>query len=393
MTVTPGFAVSWEAGASAQIEVFSPELTGGADSYRIKCTPTFRKTIRPPLDKLRLGSGELNPIRDRLNELVGVVNARGRNTPPPVPVEEVIDLVKLAGSQLLDLVVPQDFQAELRLPDLFLEIGVDEALVEYPWELMYDGSEFVCLRHLVGRFVNASKSSAPAQELPSRLSPGKLSVLLISVPRPMPRKNGDRIVEYAALPEAEAETKAIQDILVPLARDVELSLLTGKDATFDGVFKAIKARPYHIVHFNGHGYLDNDNPNKSALVLFDRDFSTGQIFNFFCKRPPLFFFMNACDTARTSSTSTLFKDSYDIFDLARSFLETGAYLIGNRSKVGDKGADAFAKAFYLAMIAGQPLGRAVRDARIACRNAAAADDFSWASYILYGDPRLFFKKL
>jgi CHAT domain-containing protein len=209
------------------------------------------------------------------------------------------------------------------------------------------------------------------------------------VPRPPARGSG----AYPALPEAEAETQAIHDIFAPLSDDVDLSLLAGSDATFDGVFKATRAKPYHIVHFSGHAYLDKDNPNKSALVLFDSDFSTGQIFNFFCKRPPLFFFMNACDTAQTSSASSLFKDSYDIFDLARSFLETGAYLIGNRSKVGDQGAGAFAKAFYQAMIAGDSLGRAVRSARIACRKAGAADDFSWASYILYGDPRLCFRKL
>jgi CHAT domain-containing protein len=83
---------------------------------------------------------------------------------------------------------------------------------------------------------------------------------------------------------------------------------------------------------------------------------------------------------------------YDIFGLARAFLETGAFLLGNRWKVGDAAAAAFAKAIYTELLDGRPLGRAVRDARKACRRESPKD-FSWASYTFYGDPRLCFRQL
>jgi CHAT domain-containing protein len=61
------------------------------------------------------------------------------------------------------------------------------------------------------------------------------------------------------------------------------------------------------------------------------------------------------------------KNRYDIFSLARAFLDTGSYLIGNRWKVGDEAAAAFAETFYSKLVAGQPLGQVIRDARIACK--------------------------
>ena len=384
------FEIRWEAGASAQLEVFSPGADTGADAYRLKYTPPFRKTIRPPLSELRLGPEELNPIRERLNTLMGVVAARGATasgTPPSKAV--VLEEAKLVGSQLLDLIVPPDVQAELRVPGLSLEIGVDEALVEYPWELMHDGDEFLCLRHQVGRFVNTLKPAIPSRQRPADLEPGALSVLLITVPKPQPRQTAS----YEPLIEAEAETEAILETLLPLGDAVKVTLLKGPKANADEVYKAIKAARYHIVHFNGHAYFRNDKPHLSSLVLYDRDFTTGPITNFFGNRPPVFFCMNACETAAAQGSGAEWRNRYDIFGLARAFLETGAYLLGNRWKVGDKVAARFASAFYSALIEGCSLGRAVRDARLACRQAITGDDFSWTSYTLYGDPRLRFHKI
>jgi len=158
------------------------------------------------------------------------------------------------------------------------------------------------------------------------------------------------------------------------------------------VWQATTQRPrYHIVHFNGHAYFDNEQPSNSSLVLFDEDMAAGEIFNFFGKRPPVLSFMNGCETAATPAGGQ--KNRYDIFSLARAFLDTGSYLIGNRWRVGDEAATAFAETFYSKLIEGQPLGKVIRDARIACRKKMPDYDFSWASYIFYGDPRLCFRRL
>lgn len=380
------FSIAWEAGPSAQIEVFSPGAETGADAYRLKYTPPFRATIRPPLKDLTLGPGELNPVKDRLNSLVVTVDARsGTPTPPGAGRDAVLEQTKRVGGQLLDLVVPSDVQAELRTPGLFLEMGADEALVEFPWELLHDGEEFLCLKHYVGRFVNVTNPTIPPRQHPQLLAPDALSVLLISVPKPQPRG----AIVYERLPGAEAETQAILDTLMPLGAKVVL--LRSAEATYDNVYSAIKSGRYHIVHFNGHAYFNSDRPFLSSLVLFDQDMTTGPIVSFFGSKPPVFFFLNACETA-AAKASVDWKNRYDIFGLARAFLETGAYLIGSRWKVGDAGAGMFAKIFYSELVVGRPLGRAILAARVACRGATNADDLSWASYLFYGDPRLYFCK-
>jgi CHAT domain-containing protein len=389
------FAIAWEAGPSAQMELFSPSQEMAGDSYRLKFTPPLRKTIRPPLAELTLGAGELNPLRDRLNRLVGVEDARRAGAVGGVLNHEVLSQTRLVGNMLYDLIIPPDVHSELSTPDLFLEIGVDEGLVEYPWELLFDGTEFLCLKHSVGRFVNVARPTAPTQQRPQAAGHGPLSVLVISVPRPLPRKDG---TTYEALPAAEAETQAIVDTLTGLGDAARVKLLRGHDATYDDVYKVLKEEErYHIVHFNGHAHFDENIPHASSMVLHDRDMTTGPAFKFFGRKPPVLFFMNACETAVVTGApakpNDTWKNRYDIFGLARAFLDTGAYLIGTRWNVGDKSAAVFAQTFYSTLSESRPLGSIIRDARQECAKAAQKGDISWASYIYYGDPRLCFRKI
>ncbi|MDP9106513.1 MAG: hypothetical protein M3N49_11350, partial [Candidatus Eremiobacteraeota bacterium] len=70
--------IGWEAGSSAQLELFSPRSqAAGANVYQLKYSPPLRTTIRPPTSELVLGPNELDPITQNLNKLVRVVRARG----------------------------------------------------------------------------------------------------------------------------------------------------------------------------------------------------------------------------------------------------------------------------------------------------------------------------
>src|SRR6266545_1979947 len=180
----PKFCIDWYAGASAQVEIFSPR-SGAQDVYQLKYTPAFRSTIRPPVEERPLGPGELAPINNQLNDLAKTFNARASPATAvqaPQTRDESLASMEMLGNQLLDLVIPQYVQAELRSAELSLEIGMDEGLLEYPWELMHDGTEFLCLKHSVGRFVNGLPISMTAQQPVTRvgLTLEELSVLLIS---------------------------------------------------------------------------------------------------------------------------------------------------------------------------------------------------------------------
>ncbi|MGZ4864557.1 MAG: CHAT domain-containing protein [Halobacteriota archaeon] len=380
------FKLDWYAGASAQVEVFSPSSRREV-TYKFKYTPPFRSTIRPPVQDIQLGPNELNPIVSQLDQLVTTLEPRaaeGEEEPRAEPQEAMLRHVEMIGRQLLQLIIPQYAQLDLRASGLFLEFGMDEALLTYPWELMHDGTNFMCLKHSVGRFVNGSMPIPGRQTPQSRMgsSLDKLSMLLISVPNPQPQNN--RV--FDPLPGAEAETEAICDVLSG-RDDVELELLRDRDATYNNVWSAL-CKPHHIIHYNGHAFFDENKPYLSGLVLNDGLMQTGAINSYFTQSPPILCFINACETAKSAG----WKKRYDIFDLARAFLDTGAYLLGSRWEINDAAATEFAKQFYKSLLVdGASLGKATLDARQRCRDNSP-DKFAWASYVLYGDPRVCFKR-
>jgi CHAT domain-containing protein len=385
------FCLDWFAGPSAQVELFSPG-SRHANTYQLKYTPPFRAAIRPPMEERHLGPGELSPVNTELDRLVATLDARaavsGTSAAAPAPANSAaLQEMTLLGGLLLDLMIPEYVKPDLRGERLFLEIGVDKDLLDFPWELMHDGDDFLCLKHAVGRFVNGVPSGIPGSKRPvSRFGTklDTLSILIISVPHPQDRDGR----KYENLPQAEKETQAICDSLGNV-ENVKLETLIGKEATYNAVYLALK-HEHQIVHFNGHAHLDSKQPHLSGLVLFDKDITTGPIANFLTKQPPILCFVNACETAKTGGVQG-WKNRHNIFGLAQAFLSTDAYLLGTRWKINDEAAAEFASKFYLSLLVDRkPLGLSVREARAACKSKSPDDEFAWASYVFYGDPRVCF---
>src|SRR5205823_645572 len=104
----------------------------------------------------------------------------------------------------------------------------------YPWELLHDGKEFLCLKHFVGRYVNAlplQASKMREETSPSEFE--RINVLLISVPNP--RQNN-----YQSLPGAVAETKALINALSKLG-NVNLQVLARNSGTEPTLYNVRKA--------------------------------------------------------------------------------------------------------------------------------------------------------
>ncbi len=127
----------------------------------------------------------------------------------------------------------------------------------------------------------------------------------------------------------------------------------------------------------------------SALILHDDcPYSTGDIVENIQLAKPLLCFIHACDPAPAGSG----KDLFSLHELDMAFLGTGAYLLASRWRVSDEAAGLFAKCFYkLLLVKGKSIGKAVCGARRICRHLHP-DDLAWASYILYGDPRVNFPR-
>jgi hypothetical protein len=375
--------LGWASGAGAQIEIFSPSAVS-ANDYSVKYTPAFRSPIRPPMEQLHLGSGELDPLNTRLNEVVQIAEgARGPAGSPVTPAGAVNQQLELAGNMLFELIVPRDVGADLRKPGLFLDIGVDDGLVQFPWELMHDGEDYIALKHYVGRYVNSNMPTATPSNGFSTLNSEKLKVLLVCVANPQPRSGG---VPIPPLPGAETETQKLVDLFTTLP-GVEVTLLKNQNATFTSVFTALR-NGCHIFHFTGHAYFDEKFPYKSSLMVWDQDMSTGPLGKFIGKNVPVLCFINGCESAHDKA----WEKSYNMFSLARTFLSTGSYLLGSRWKLDDAEAADFAVEFYTAFLQQRKsIGEATLAARRKLKDNGSPNSFAWASYVLYADPRICFK--
>ncbi|TRO51924.1 CHAT domain-containing protein [Candidatus Bathyarchaeota archaeon] len=396
------FYVDWCAGPSVQIELLSP-IDKEEGGYMMNYTSSFRGTIRPPFAELKVGPNALNPIKERMNDIVGkkIGLTRGNGTTPPAPApdSEIFDDMKLLGEQLYTFLIQQYLRADmdLRQPELYLEIGMDDDLMNFPWEMIYDGDNFLCLKQYIGRFVRSKEPQPdlmnPSTTLGSSLE--NLSILLISVPKTDENKETK---DFEPLPQAEEEKKAILQTLGGI-ENVTPKIIEPKDATFDGVYKALRRETYDILHFCGHAYYDDKHPANSGIVLRDKIMRTGQIASTIRARndrmTPVLCFVNACETTKEvdiDAEKVKGGNQLNIYGLGRAFLDTGAYLLGSRWPVNDTTAKKFAGEFYKFLLKDeQSIGQAVCSARNACKKNAS-DIFGWATYIYYGDPRIYFRK-
>jgi CHAT domain-containing protein len=399
------FLLDWFAGSSAEVDL---RASGEGGTYMLRYASPFRPTMRAPSQEIAADASDLRQINDDLDEfaarMIGV--SRGGDVSTERPVDA--DLEEL-GRQIFDLVLPGHVQTDLRNREqLFVEIGTDDALLHYPWELMHDGEDFLCLKHFVGRFVNLDRTlelNGPTPYGPG-FDLGDLRVLLISVPRPTPRGQ----VEFPRLQAVESESQAIVETLG--AAGLRAEYLADRRATRTEVLRALR-RPWHIIHFAGHASFDPADARRSSLMLDDENISVGALTAALRTQRAVLCVVNACETTRgraqeeTGDTmrggaqpgdaagrqAETWTDQYNIYGLARAFLETGSYLLGSRWMLNDTSAEVFARAFYSGLlIDGRPIGCAITAARKAVRDAADADDFSWASYVYYGDPRVCVKR-
>jgi len=167
-----------------------------------------------------------------------------------------------------------------------------------------------------------------------------------------------------------------------------ISSLAGRDrkvarvpATVVELRAALAKGEYDGWHFTGHGRFGVSDPNRSAILLERQEELTpedlsGKVSNLGLARPLVF--LNACQVGRSALSLT------DVGGWAQEFLEDGAAaFIGAYWSVYDQAAHDFALAFYGRLLAGLPIGQAVREARAAIKPLG---DPTWLAYTVFADP-------
>ena len=275
-----------------------------------------------------------------------------------------LDDLKHLGEQLWRTLVPAELHGELGRGDS-LALELDEALVAVPWELMFDGAQFLCRRLSIGRIV-ATRQPRRGDE---RRAVGTPIRVLVMAADP----KGD-------LPEVQKEGEAIIDELEKHAT-VKARLSTAPDRAF--ALRYLK--DYDVVHFAGHADYVAGAPGQSGWTLADGKLTADEIVKLGGGRPmPMVVVGNACQSGHTAAWDG---DSAQVFGLANAFLTAGVrHYLGTQWEIVDGQSALFAAELYRQLTDGKAIGAAVRHARAAVVAQAGETALAWASYVLYGDP-------
>lgn len=306
-------------------------------------------------------------IEDRCRMMVEAFNKANRRGQAS---GKVLDQLREIGQVLYDELLSLNVKERLyQTKATTLILSLDDRLVHIPWELLYDGKQFFCMRFSMGRVVKTRQ--APSTVAGRSLS-APLDMLVLADP------TGD-------LKNAYTEGTQIRDFLDQNPDLIHASLRT--DYMTAETLKA-KLRNFDLIHFAGHAEYNPGNPETGGWRLRDSSLTTDDIVRMAgSTRMPTMVFANACQSARTEQW--LLNDAFEhqIFGLANAFLLSGVkHYIGTFWEILDEQGSHFAIEFYKHLFSGGSIGQAVLNARHALVDLYGEETIIWASYVFYGDP-------
>jgi tetratricopeptide (TPR) repeat protein/CHAT domain-containing protein len=277
--------------------------------------------------------------------------------------------IKKLGHLLFDQLLSKKIKQRLKQEEPSeLTLNVDECLTSFPWELLYTGEDFLCLKFKLGRSITIDRDL----ELQKRRQLNfPLRMLIIANPT-------------ADLEASYKEGVKIKDFLLRY-KDIKIDF---KSFQVDSLYFKKNLREYDLFHFAGHCEFDSNEPLESGLIFKDGRVSCKDfILLSQTQGLPLMVFINACQSAKFSQVKLNINNWRYIYSLAHTFLFSGSqHYIGSLFNINDELGFEFAKNFYEEVLKGRSLGYAVREARQRLINDYGLETVAWANYILYGDP-------
>jgi len=228
----------------------------------------------------------------------------------------------------------------------------------YPWELMHDGDDFLCL-----------KSATVRIEAGIRRYKEILDV------------NGVLVVASNPLGDLENVEREANSVLNSIKRigNVESKLLSGSDASKENVIKEIESGRYQVLHYSGHSNFDKKFPGNSYLLLKDgRKLIADELARLSKDKELHLVFLNSCLSGADKV------DVFNVTGLSSAFVKSGVpNVIGMKWSVSDYGATLLSKKFYEEYVTTKDPTEALRKARISVGEATDWNDPAWAAPIIY----------
>jgi CHAT domain-containing protein len=234
-------------------------------------------------------------------------------------------------------------------------LGVDETVLNLPWELIGATRDELALAVPFGRVV--STAVRPRTRRDPLSEDRTVRILLVENP------SDD-------LSATEAEVEAV----VRLAGErppvtVEVEQLRGTDATKAQLADAVRDGSIDLLHFAGHARFDDRRPGTSGLLLHDGELTADDVLELPWASPPYLMFNSACESARSGRGRRLVSRSRQSAGLPAAALAAGVQgYLGHFFPVDDHAAGAIAGTFYEALFGIRNVGRAVQEARRAVRS-------------------------
>lgn len=301
----------------------------------------------------------------------GTKGAKKKNTNRGLEVaknENIKENIEKMGGLIFKYMIPlscKDYLSEMDTE--YVVLSTDD--VEIPWELMHDGTDFYCLKYSIGRKIQARVQFKPTKRQKTDI----LNALFIANPT-------------EDLPEAEKE---VDTIVTNLQEEkIKFQYLKGENATIDSLFEILETEKFDIFHYAGHAGFNIKPPEDSVIRLYDSEITAKYLLNIFEDVPPRLVFMNACESAASKEIEYLEYEG-KLTGMATAFISAGvdAY-IGTFWPVHDKIASELSIDFYRRILMGEPMGSALKNAKASIFQEYGNFSNTWASFILYGDPRL-----
>jgi len=187
-------------------------------------------------------------------------------------------------------------------------------------------------------------------------------------------------IEFPRLPYGVGEIQTIRKFFPRRRTEV----LLGKKAREDR-FKALPLADFRIIHFAAHGFFDDRNWQRSALVLRrdpagaeDGFVQANDVFPLNLRADLLV--LSGCDTG-----AGLLEKGEGLSGISSAFLAAGAKsVLLSLWSVNDQTASVFMAAFYRHFTAGRSKAEALRRAKLELLDSKYRHPFYWAPFVLQG---------
>lgn len=187
--------------------------------------------------------------------------------------------------------------------------------------------------------------------------------------------------KFFPIPYTRDEIRAISKYFPKDKKDIFL----GQNAREENIKKPPR-NDYQVVHFACHGFLDENQPFRSALVLSqdqekeeDGFLQVRELYNLRLKANLVV--LSACHSGRGK-----LEKGEGILGLTRMFFYSGSKsVLSTLWSVNDQSTSRFMKIYYRYLAKGQKIGEALRLTKLDMIQSKFSHAYYWAGFILNGD--------